>query len=385
MSAARVAFSVPMLCRLRRQSGYRCMSIFTKLLVHTGVLERRKNRRVSLRGLEASYGAASAPKKARIRDISPTGIYIVTKDRWPPGTNIALTIERKGFLDRQSRRHVRLRARCVRFGEDGVGLTFSQDDTDSDRWLKAMDRAATLVRPDDVIQLFRIAKSLAFLSRVSPSFEDGALESMIGFMIDVRLDRSMEITHRAEELLERWGSAFRTDVPPAVILRVLDDASKAENDEAKRLWAWLLATACSEGYDDDESLRFANILSNLLPGQLGIFQAAGKKAVQTGWEPGSIFSEHIYCTAEEIRKVARIRNLVAIERDLNHLHELGLLEKPERALGCAQLERANLTPTSRGLKLYIRCSLQSEHRQRDDGTECPIGKAEHQAGIDRPE
>lgn len=348
------------------------MSIFTKLLVHTGVLERRKNRRAFPRGLEVSYIAAAAPKKARIRDISPTGIYIVTDDRWPPGTNIALTIERKGFLDRQSRHHVRLWARSVRLGEDGVGLTFSRDDMDSDRWLKAMDRAATLVRPDDVIQLFRIAKSLAFLSRVSPSFEEGALERMIGSMIEVRLDRSMEITHRAEELLERWGSAWRTDVPPTVTLRVLDGASKAENDEAKRLWAWLLATACSEGYEDDESLRLANILSNLLPGQLGIFQAVGKKAVQAGWEPGSIFSERIYCTAEEIRKVARIRNLVAIERDLNHLHELGLLEKTERALGCAQLERANLTPTNLGLKLYTRCNLRPEHWRVGGGTELEV-------------
>lgn len=292
------------------------MSIFTKLLAHSGVLERRKTRRDSIRGLEASYSAASAPKKARIRDISPTGIYIVTNDRWPPGTNIALTIERKGFLDRQSRRHVRLWARSVRLGEDGVGLTFSRDDTDSNCWLKAMDRAATLIRPDDVIQLFRIAKSFAFLSRVSPSLEDGALETMIGFMTDVRLDRSMEVTHYAEELMEHWGTACRTDVRSAVVLRVLDYASKAETDEVKRVWASLFATACLEGYEDNESLRFADILSNLLPGQLRIFQAAGKKAVQAGWERGSIFSERIYCTAEEIRKVARIRNLVAIERDL---------------------------------------------------------------------
>lgn len=123
------------------------------LLVHAGLLERRKSGRVFPRGMDVLYSAATGPKKARIRDISPTGIYIVTNDRWPLGTDLALTIERKGFLDRHPRRHVQLWARSVRLREDGVGLTFSRDDTDSDRWLKTMDMAATLVRQDDLIQL----------------------------------------------------------------------------------------------------------------------------------------------------------------------------------------------------------------------------------------
>src|ERR1700758_4831110 len=34
-----------------------------------------------------------------VRDISSSGLYLVTRDRWQPGTILALTLQREGPLD----------------------------------------------------------------------------------------------------------------------------------------------------------------------------------------------------------------------------------------------------------------------------------------------
>jgi hypothetical protein len=49
---------------------------------------------------------------------------------------------------------------------------------------------------------------------------------------------------------------------------------------------------------------------------------------------------------------------MAIERDLNHLYELGLMELTVRPILCEEVERVNLTPTILALRLYAQCKGQ---------------------------
>ena len=84
---------------------------------------RRAPRETSPR-LAAYYWTGSAPEAHSIRDISSTGLYVVTEERWYPGTLVLMTLQRTDDGDELTERSVAVLSRAVRWGEDGVGLQF---------------------------------------------------------------------------------------------------------------------------------------------------------------------------------------------------------------------------------------------------------------------
>ena len=54
----------------------------------------RKAPRVPAPGLAAYYWNGSSPVAHGIRDISSTGLYVVTEERWYPGTLVLMTLQR---------------------------------------------------------------------------------------------------------------------------------------------------------------------------------------------------------------------------------------------------------------------------------------------------
>jgi methyl coenzyme M reductase gamma subunit len=59
-----------------------------------------------------------------IRDISSSGLYVVTKDRWYLGTLIRMTLTITDPARQGSEKSISVHAKAVRYGEDGVGLQF---------------------------------------------------------------------------------------------------------------------------------------------------------------------------------------------------------------------------------------------------------------------
>jgi hypothetical protein len=84
---------------------------------------RRAPRDASPR-LAAYYWTGAAPEAHSIRDISSTGLYVVTEERWYPGTLVLMTLQRTDDGDEVTERSVAVLSRAVRWGEDGVGLQF---------------------------------------------------------------------------------------------------------------------------------------------------------------------------------------------------------------------------------------------------------------------
>jgi hypothetical protein len=62
----------------------------------------------------------------QIQDISSTGFYLLTKERWPLGTIVTMTLQRTDIAHRNSgaERHIAVLSKVVRLGEDGVGFVF---------------------------------------------------------------------------------------------------------------------------------------------------------------------------------------------------------------------------------------------------------------------
>jgi uncharacterized membrane protein (UPF0127 family) len=84
----------------------------------------RKAPRVRTTGLAAYYWNGEAPVAHGIRDISSSGLYVVTEERWYPGTLVLMTLQRSDLGEEMAERSIAVQSRAVRWGPDGVGLQF---------------------------------------------------------------------------------------------------------------------------------------------------------------------------------------------------------------------------------------------------------------------
>ena len=89
----------------------------------------RKAPRGGIPGLAAYYWTGAAPKAHSIKDISSTGLYVVTEERWYPGTLILMTLQETDNGQEGSGHSISVHSRAVRWGNDGVGLQFIPQST----------------------------------------------------------------------------------------------------------------------------------------------------------------------------------------------------------------------------------------------------------------
>jgi uncharacterized protein len=84
--------------------------------------DNRRTARQAVPGLSAYFFTGGAPVAHEVRDISLTGMYVFTNERWYPGTMVRMTISDSS--DRSAERSITLNTTVVRSGDDGVGLRF---------------------------------------------------------------------------------------------------------------------------------------------------------------------------------------------------------------------------------------------------------------------
>ncbi len=82
----------------------------------------RKNQRESVPGLVAFFWTGGTPERHGIRDISATGLYVLTDERWYLGTVIRMTLTGGGEPNAES--SLSVNATVIRWGNDGVGVQF---------------------------------------------------------------------------------------------------------------------------------------------------------------------------------------------------------------------------------------------------------------------
>ena len=92
-------------------------------------------------GLAAYYWTGGPSTAHEIRDISATGLYVVTEERWYPGTLVLMTLQNTAFGEQVAERTICVHSRAVRWGKDGVGLQFVLQKSD-DPSMGAADRKA---------------------------------------------------------------------------------------------------------------------------------------------------------------------------------------------------------------------------------------------------
>ncbi len=88
--------------------------------------EHRKAQRMKAPLLVAYYWDGAAPTSHTIQNISSSGFYVVTKERWLPGTMVTMTLQRTDMALGHSgtEQHISVLSKVVRLDEQGVGFAF---------------------------------------------------------------------------------------------------------------------------------------------------------------------------------------------------------------------------------------------------------------------
>ena len=86
-------------------------------------VNQRRAKRYSTSNLVAYYWTGGAPFSYQVGDISATGVFLLTKERWAPGTLIQMTLQpQSGRVSNDN--SISVLSEVVRWGENGSGFNF---------------------------------------------------------------------------------------------------------------------------------------------------------------------------------------------------------------------------------------------------------------------
>ncbi len=97
------------------------------------------------------------PTSTRVRDISSTELYLLTDERWYPGTMLKITLQRTDCAVEDPERAISVNARVVQWDAEGVRLEFVLS--------RGVRQAAGVCQVDDAADQQMMAMFLATLSQ----------------------------------------------------------------------------------------------------------------------------------------------------------------------------------------------------------------------------
>ncbi|MGB6975560.1 MAG: PilZ domain-containing protein [Terracidiphilus sp.] len=319
-----------------------------------GVQQRAERR--SVQGLAAYYRAGMELRKAEVRDISASGLFAITSERWMPGETVTLILQREGPPERDQERRSIVQSKAVWWGEEGVGLDFvMNDDIEFHLWDGPLTSLSGEYEPEDIIREFRIAEALTFLAQICPEKTKELTQLFRKEFSNTRTHTGVEIALEASRTLTFRPDAAQLRIHPDLIYRLMESGSWAEDALVRRFWSGLLIASCSSGVPGDENLVLVEPLSQLLSKHVRVFTAACTRAKLSLAADGTLNAESTTVPMEEIIQITGARDIAKNERDMAHLFLMGLLDDRKRALALLPVDEANLTPTPLGLELYARC------------------------------
>ncbi|SRR5579871_4425716 len=86
--------------------------------------DRRRSERQPLPSLIAYYFTGGAPRAYQITDISSCGFFVLTEERWCPGTMVRMTLQRTDSSGKNFDDSIAVQSQIVRWVSDGMGLVF---------------------------------------------------------------------------------------------------------------------------------------------------------------------------------------------------------------------------------------------------------------------
>ncbi len=302
--------------------------------------------------------AGSAVKKDKVKDISSSGVYLITEDRFAVGTTLSLTLQKEGPLEKSPEHRITALARVVREGNDGIGLTFAASkDPEPREWENLLEKLVQQTEPKEMRELVRLAEALGFLSRLCPGEASKVGQVFRDSMGSHKVVNAVGVALGAETLQASRPAAAALKANPRLLMRILEDGSCTDEEWLQQYWGGLLLSSCSADGKDESTLRFVELLGELTTIPIRILTVVCTRATKVLSESGSVSALPLACRIEEVMAITGSREL-QIERDLDRLCWLGLIEKRSVHSSPALLpsDEAQITASSLGLQLFARCN-----------------------------
>jgi hypothetical protein len=317
--------------------------------------ERPRAERRTASGLAASYGLDPTFTPASIKNISATGIYLVTEKRLRTGELITLTLEEEGEPENSSELQISVHARVARQGEDGIGLAFVlPPGLDTNLWGVLVRNIVVLTDQDQIAQTFRTLRTILFLCRICQSGAEEAILLLGGQLDSDHTETVVKIAIAAENQLASEPDASRMRAHPKLVANILKEGSWSLDEVVMQLWTGLLVSSCSVDAPDDSNQVFVNLLIHMTSNQAKIFVVGCERALAS--EPGgeNSPSASIVLSTEEMVALTGQHDLSRNAGDVAYLFYLGMIPK---IFGSSyrDIESFDITPTSLALELFKHC------------------------------
>lgn len=318
-------------------------------------LQPRAERRTAS-GLAASYGLDSTSTPTAIKNISATGIYLVTEKRLRTGELITLTLQEKGEPENSSELHISVHARVARQGEDGIGLSFDlPPGLDTNLWGVLVRNIVVLTDHGQIAHMFRTLRAILFLCRICQSEAEEAILLLGGQFDSNRTETVVKIALCAETLLASEPEAGRMRAHPKLVAGILKEGSWSLDELVVELWTGLLVSSCSLDAPDDSNQVLANLLIHMTPNQAKIFNHGCERALDSEPGGGDSPSASIVLNADEMITLTGMNDLARNASDVGYLFYLGMIQKVFDLTSYHDIESFDITPTSLALELFKHC------------------------------
>jgi len=141
-----------------------------------------------------------------------------------------------------------------------------------------------------------------------------------------RSQNIINISMKAEALLSQQGGIEGKQIHPRLMSAILEHGSWVANDEIQQMWAGLLASSCTSVGHDESNLLFVNLLGQISTAEARLLNNICKVAPKKISLNGLLFSEKIQFTLEQLSDIWQDQDIHRIDRELDHLRKLGLIE-----------------------------------------------------------
>jgi hypothetical protein len=317
-------------------------------------LKRAERRTPSV--LAARFGSDSAPKLGHVKEISTTGLYLTTEERWPVGEVISLTMQKIGSQESLSEFQINVEARVASHGEDGVGLGFVlPNGLDANLWETLIIHVDSQPETEDLSFIFRLVRAILFLCRVCPSGAKEAIDLLSKELDEPRTKSAINIALAAEKMLAGEPNADRLHPHPQIVESIFKHGSWSSDDLLQRFWAGLLTSLCTAEGTDESNRAFVELLVQVTATQAHILHAGCRKSRElmagVEGEPG----KEIIITPKEMIEITGNYDLYRNATDVAYLFNFGLLEKVFDFTSYLPKDSFEITPSSLGLQLFKIC------------------------------
>ena len=319
-----------------------------------GHVEKARAERRIPSGFSVRRRNNAASRPATIRDISSTGLHIVTEERWTPGELIPLIVQAERLAEDHSEPQVEVHARVVRHAHDGLGLAFVLPaGLNPELWDVLLRNAVVLQEPKDVLHTLRVLRTAMFLCRLCQDEANDAIELLGGKLDPTRTENAMEIAYGAQKLLAARPYAEKMRAHPPLVLSILKHGSWAD-ELTRQLWVGLLATSCSLDGKDESNSEFAELLVNVTRSQCRILLSGCMKVLEARRTSGDAGPTRVILTPEQMIRLTAMYDMTRNATDVAHLFITGIVEKNFDFTSYVTTEAIDITPSRLGLELYER-------------------------------